>query len=212
MKRVKCAKRFGVDEFFFGGLPLLLACLLDWHANVPRLGVLSPDGSCKVFDKNCNGYARSEAITALLLQKAKDSKRIYATVLHAKTNCDGYKVSQKPPQFPHSHLLCPHQDSGITYPSGEMQTKLLREFYQECDKVKPSDLSFLEAHGTGTKVGDPEELQAIEEIFLPGRTVPLMIGSVKSNIGHTEPASGLCSITKVGISMNCLNLPRPLFA
>lgn len=50
----------------------------------------------------------------------------------------------------------------------------------------------------GTKVGDPEELQAIEEIFLPGRKVPLMIGSVKSNIGHTEPASGLCSITKVG--------------
>ncbi|KAH1011869.1 hypothetical protein HUJ04_001145 [Dendroctonus ponderosae] len=154
-----------------------------------RLGVLSPDGSCKVFDKNCNGYARSEAITALLLQKAKDSKRIYATVLHAKTNCDGYK------------------DSGITYPSGEMQTKLLREFYQECDKVKPSDLSFLEAHGTGTKVGDPEELQAIEEIFLPGRKVPLMIGSVKSNIGHTEPASGLCSITKMVIAVESGFIP-----
>lgn len=51
--------------------------------------------------------------------------------------------------------------------------------------------------GAGTKVGDPEELQAIEEIFLPGRSTPLPIGSVKSNIGHSEPTSGLCSITKV---------------
>lgn len=92
---------------------------------------MSVDGCCKVFDKNGNGYARSEAISAMVLEKSKDCKRIYATVLHAKTNCDGYK------------------DSGITYPSGEMQIRLLSEFYQECNSVKPTDLSFLEAHGTG---------------------------------------------------------------
>ncbi|XP_076267679.1 fatty acid synthase-like [Rhynchophorus ferrugineus] len=147
-----------------------------------RLGVLSYDGSCKAFDNAGNGYARSETISAILLQKAKDAKRIYATVLHSKTNSDGYK------------------NSGINYPSGEMQMDLFREFYRECDSVSPLELSYMEAHGTGTKVGDPEELQAIDNVFIRGRDKPLLIGSIKSNIGHTEPSSGLCSITKAIIA------------
>ncbi|XP_045466442.1 fatty acid synthase-like [Harmonia axyridis] len=142
-----------------------------------RLGVLSKDGCCKSFDASANGYARSEAITCVFLQKAKDSRRIYASVVHAKTNCDGYKAQ------------------GITYPSGDIQKRLLQEFYEEC-RVDPTSLSFLEAHGTGTRVGDPEECSAIDEIFCTGRKDPLLIGSVKSNIGHSEPASGICSITK----------------
>ncbi|XP_045465555.1 fatty acid synthase-like [Harmonia axyridis] len=142
-----------------------------------RLGVLSSDGCCKSFDASGNGYCRSEAITCVLLQKAKDARRIYSTIVHAKTGCDGYK------------------EQGITYPSGEMQKKLLEEFYSECG-VDPTSLSFLEAHGTGTKVGDPEEVIAIDEVFRPTKENPLLIGSVKSNIGHSEPASGLCSVTK----------------
>lgn len=98
-----------------------------------RLGVLSPDGRCKSFDENANGYCRSEAVAIVFLQKLKDSRRIYARLVHAKTNCDGYK------------------EQGITYPSGQMQQKLLEEFYDECE-IKPSELSFIEAHGTGTKV------------------------------------------------------------
>lgn len=123
------------------------------------MGVLSADGRCKVFDKDGNGYARSEAISAILLQKSKDSKRIYATVLHAKTNCDGYKVEHKKNDTKKWNILCCWfetriifiniQDSGITYPSGDAQIKLLQEFYQECEQVKPFELSFLEAHGTG---------------------------------------------------------------
>ncbi|XP_076267668.1 fatty acid synthase-like [Rhynchophorus ferrugineus] len=147
-----------------------------------RLGVLSYDGSCKVFDNSGNGYVRSETISAVLLQKAKDANRIYATVLHSKTNCDGYK------------------NSGINYPSGEMQIELFRDFYRECDSVSPLELSYMEAHGTGTKVGDPEELQAIDNVFIRGRNKPLLIGSVKSNLGHSEPASGLCSIAKAIIA------------
>lgn len=80
-----------------------------------------------------NGYCRSEAIPMLFLQKAKDSRRVYATIVHAKTNCDGYK------------------EQGITYPSGHMQYELLREFYVECG-IDPTTLNFVEAHGTGTKV------------------------------------------------------------
>ncbi|XP_066144652.1 fatty acid synthase-like [Euwallacea fornicatus] len=168
------------DRAIVGGTNLCLNPYVSLQFK--RLGVLSSDGKCKSFDKNANGYARSEAISAIILQKVKESNRLYCTIIHAKTNCDGYK------------------NSGITFPSSEMQIRLLREFYQECNLVKPSDLTFLEAHGTGTKVGDPEELLAIETILLPDRTTPLSIGTVKSNIGHTEPSSGMCAITKVIIA------------
>ncbi|KAF9408342.1 hypothetical protein HW555_011931 [Spodoptera exigua] len=153
-----------------------------------RQGVLSPDGVCKSFDNSANGYARSEAIVVVFLQKAKDSRRVYAQMIHGKTNCDGYK------------------EQGISYPASIIQKLLLEEFYQEC-AIAPSVLEYLEAHGTGTKVGDPQELQAIDEIFCTGRSHPLLIGSVKSNLGHSEPASGLCSIAKMCIAYNTGFIP-----
>lgn len=136
------------------------------------------DGRCKSFDADADGYCRAEAVGLVYLQKAKDAKRIYAKFVHAKINCDGFK------------------EQGITFPSSAMQTKLLSEFYTECG-IPPTKLSFLEAHGTGTTVGDPEELNAIDKVFCPGRTTPLKIGSIKSNLGHAEPASGICSVAKV---------------
>ncbi|KAJ9600113.1 hypothetical protein L9F63_009589, partial [Diploptera punctata] len=156
-----------------------------------RLGVLSPDGRCKCFDRDANGYARSEAICATYLQKAKDAKRVYATVLYVKTNCDGFK------------------ENGITYPSGMVQQKLLKEFYQECN-IDPVLLDYVEAHGTGTRVGDPEELKALDEVFCKGRNKPLPIGSVKSNMGHSEPVSGLASLVKVVIAMETGLIPPNL--
>lgn len=80
-----------------------------------------------------NGYCRSEAVSIVFLQKAKDARRVYATVVHAKTNCDGYK------------------EQGITFPSGPLQQRLLEEFYEEC-QIQPSSLAWVEAHGTGTRV------------------------------------------------------------
>ncbi|CAI6352158.1 unnamed protein product [Macrosiphum euphorbiae] len=171
---------------------LVGGCNLCLHPYVSlqfaRLGVLCADGRCKSFDEAANGYVRSEAVCVLYLQKAKNAKRVYAKVVHAKTNCDGYK------------------EQGITYPSGPLQQRLLEEFYEECE-IKPSDLAWIEAHGTGTKVGDPEEVKALENVFCPGRTGPLLIGSVKSNIGHSEPASGLCSVAKVIIAMESGFIP-----
>lgn len=82
---------------------------------------------------SANGYCRSEAACVLYLQRRADAKRIYATIVHAKTNCDGYK------------------EEGITYPSGQAQEQLLIDFYKECD-IDPSSLAWIEAHGTGTKV------------------------------------------------------------
>ncbi|KAJ4448696.1 hypothetical protein ANN_00086, partial [Periplaneta americana] len=147
-----------------------------------RLGVLSHQGMCRSFDRDANGYVRSEAVAVMYLQKARDAKRVYARVVHAKTNCDGYK------------------ERGITFPSKELQRVLQDEFYQECG-INPTTVSFMEAHGTATKVGDTEELVTLDEVYCTGRDKPLLIGSVKSNIGHTEPASGMCSIAKVVIAM-----------
>lgn len=141
-------------------------------------GVLSSDGRCKCFDANADGYARSEAISVVYLQKAKDAKRIYATVVHSKTNCDGFK------------------EQGITFPSSRMQSALLRQCYEESD-VSPNNVYYLECHATGTKIGDPEEMNAMEKFYLKDRPTPLLIGSVKSNMGHPEPVSGLCQIAKV---------------
>jgi len=106
----------------------------------------------------------------IYLQKAKYAKRIYGVCPHIKINSDGYK------------------EEGITYPSILMQSNLLREFYNECG-IPTSSLDYIEAHDTGTKVGDVQEVNAIHDVFCSNREIPLMIGSVKANLGHGEPAS-----------------------
>ena len=89
---------------------------------------------------------------------------------------------------------------GVTYPSGAVQKQLLDLVYDEAN-IDPADVAYVEAHGTGTKAGDPEELNAIASVFCKNRPGPLPIGSVKSNMGHPEPASGLCGVTKVLLAM-----------
>lgn len=148
-----------------------------------RLGVLNIGGGCRPFDNDATGYTRSEAIVAMVLQKRPEAKRIYAKLVHAKANADGFK------------------SQGITFPSFDGQLAVLKEVYSE-GKVDPKEIGFLEAHGTGTRVGDPEELTVIDEFFKPTKEAPLMIGSVKGNIGHTEPSAGLCSMVKVMHALN----------
>lgn len=88
---------------------------------------------CNAFDRTGNGYVRGEAAVCILLQRAKDARRVYATILNSRTNTDGAKVQ------------------GITFPSGDMQNKLIREVYAEAG-INPLDVAYVEAHGTGTKV------------------------------------------------------------
>ena len=124
------------------------------------------------------------------LQKRKNAKRVYATLVHSKTNCDGYK------------------EEGISFPSQKIQKKLLKEFYDEIGLPPNSpDLGYVEAHCTSTKVGDPEECRALDEVFCTERKKPLLIGSVKSNMGHAEPASGACSVAKVLIALENQKVP-----
>lgn len=191
LQQAVAAMRSGqCDAAIVGGVNLLLkpTCSLQFH----RLNMLSPQGMCKAFDASGNGYVRSEAAVVIFLQKAQDAKRIYATVVNAKTNTDGNK------------------EQGITFPAGGMQNKLIRETYTEVG-VNPADVVYVEAHGTGTKVGDPQEVNSIAEFFCTKeRSAPLLIGSVKSNMGHSEPASGLCSIAKILIAMEHGVIPTNL--
>ncbi|KAL6446809.1 hypothetical protein ACFW04_001324 [Cataglyphis niger] len=146
------------------------------------LGILSTNGYCKPFDEEGNGYMRSDLVAVMYLQKAKNARRIYATFVYGKTNCDGFK------------------EEGITFPSFDKQKMLLEEFYEDCD-ISPLELFYIEAHATGTPAGDPVELRAIDEALCDKRQLPLLLGSVKSNIGHSEACSGHCQITKILIAM-----------
>ncbi|XP_014291398.1 fatty acid synthase [Halyomorpha halys] len=156
-----------------------------------KLSLLSQDGKCKTFDASADGYVRSEAVVSILLQKAKDAKRNYATVVNSRANTDGTKPE------------------GITFPSGHAQKELI---LQTCKDVglRPCDIDYIEAHGTGTKVGDEQEVNTIVEVLCNGRSSPLLIGSVKTNMGHAEPASGVASIAKIVISMETGVIPANL--
>uniref|UniRef100_A0A1I7ZWW4 Fatty acid synthase n=1 Tax=Steinernema glaseri TaxID=37863 RepID=A0A1I7ZWW4_9BILA len=156
-----------------------------------RLGMLSGRGSCRSFDESGDGYCRTEGVAAILLQRKSAANRIYASVLHAKSNTDGYK------------------EHGITFPSGERQAALLQEIYSEAG-IDPNTVTYVETHGTGTKVGDPQEANAITQVFCQNRANPLLIGSVKSNMGHAEPASGLCSVAKMMVAINNGTIPANL--
>ncbi|KAK5642459.1 hypothetical protein RI129_008626 [Pyrocoelia pectoralis] len=154
-----------------------------------RLNMLSEDGMCKAFDSTGKGYVRSEAACAILLQKSRNARRVYATVLGVNVNTDGYK------------------DQGITFPSSELQKRVMKEVYDKVG-INPASVVYVEAHGTGTQAGDPEELNAIADVFCKNRRDPLLLGSIKSNMGHPEPASGMCSIAKVIIAMESGIIPR----
>lgn len=163
-----------------GGINLLLKP--NTSVQFMKLGMLSPEGACKSFDSAGNGYCRSEAAVVVLLTKKSLARRVYATILNAGTNTDGYK------------------EQGVTFPSGEAQEQLIRSLYEPAG-LAPESLEYVEAHGTGTKVGDPQELNGIIRALCSKRKEPLLIGSTKSNMGHPEPASGLAALAKVLLSL-----------
>lgn len=158
--------------------------------------MLSPDGQCKTFDADANGYVQGEGIGVIVLKplaKAlQDKDRIYSVITGSAINQDG-------------------KTNGLTAPNGLQQEKLLQAAYAAA-KVNPADISYLECHGTGTFLGDPIELQAVGEVV--GKTrhadAPCIIGSVKTNIGHLEPAAGMASIIKVALSLHKSKIPPHL--
>ncbi|KAK1988362.1 mycocerosic acid synthase [Colletotrichum cereale] len=146
------------------------------------LGVLDPASTSKSFDKKANGYGRGEGIAAVVLKRLSDAVRdgdtIRAVIRNTGCNHDGHSP-------------------GLTAPSQEAQSELMRLTYAQA-QLNPSETRFFEAHGTGTNVGDPTEASAISGMFNPYRSAeePLIIGALKSNIGHTEGNSGIASFIK----------------
>ncbi|KAG6041353.1 Type I Iterative PKS, partial [Claviceps citrina] len=151
--------------------------------------LLSEQGVTYTFDHRAkSGFARGEGTGCLILKPLsramKDNDKIWSVIRNTGINQDGRTV-------------------GITAPNSKAQEQLIRDVYAK-GGIDPRDCGFVEAHGTGTKVGDPLEASAIHAVFGEGLTSsrPLYIGSVKSNVGHLEPASGIISIIKASLMLD----------
>jgi phthiocerol/phenolphthiocerol synthesis type-I polyketide synthase C len=159
-----------------------------------RAGMLSPTGLCRPFAANADGYVRAEGGVVLVLRTLHaaraNAEQPRAMIIASAVNSDG-------------------RTSGLTLPSADAQGSLLERLYRQ-HAIDPDKLAFVEAHGTGTRVGDPAEAHAIGRALGQRRTRPLPIGSVKSNIGHLEPASGLAGLLKAALSLQHKRLPASL--
>ncbi|HET6501247.1 MAG TPA: SDR family NAD(P)-dependent oxidoreductase [Amycolatopsis sp.] len=164
---------------FAAGVNLLLNPLT--FAGFAKAGFLSPTGRCRPFSADADGYVRAEGAGVLVLKRLTDAiadgDHVHAVIAGSGTNSDG-------------------RTSGLVLPSSEAQEALLRQVYDSFG-LDPDDLAYLEAHGTGTPIGDPAECQAIgRALGLRRSGEPLPIGSIKGNLGHLEPASGMAGLCK----------------
>ncbi|XP_041972224.1 fatty acid synthase-like [Aricia agestis] len=148
-----------------------------------RIMKLSMDGKTRSFDMDAAGCAKSEAINVLFLQKAKDALRIYADVVHVKSEFSSLIETETGPKY------------GF-YRDPKDTTRFLNNFYEEA-KISPQAVEYVEAFGSAVPEADKSELEAIDAVFCKDRKKPLLVGSVMSNIGYGEAASGITAITKV---------------
>jgi acyl transferase domain-containing protein/NADPH:quinone reductase-like Zn-dependent oxidoreductase len=181
-----------VETAIVGGVNLLLSPFS--FVGFSRASMLSPTGLCRPFDAAADGYVRAEGVIVLVLRALsiarKAHNRVHAAIIGSAVGQDG-------------------RTTGLSLPSAMAQRRLLEQVYNEF-AVDPSDLSFVEAHGTGTKVGDPLEADALGKGLAQKRRQPLGIGSVKSNIGHLEPASGLAGMLKSMLALRHGAVPATL--
>ena len=187
-------QRGEADLALSGGVHAILSGrLLEMRANA---GMLSPDGRCATFDAAANGYVRGEGCGIVVLKRLAeaeaDGDRIWAVVRGSALNQDG-------------------ASPGLTVPSGPAQEKVIAAALKRAG-LQPAQVDYVEAHGTGTDVGDPIEAQATGTAYARGRAAdrPLLIGSVKTNIGHLEAAAGVAGVIKTVLAMNRKVIPRHL--
>ncbi|MFK4121185.1 type I polyketide synthase [Streptomyces longwoodensis] len=182
------------DMALVGGVNLMLSPY--GFVLVSKLRALSPDGRCKTFDASADGYARGEGGAIFVLKRLADAEaagdRVLAVVRGVATEHDG-------------------RSSGLTVPNPAAQQNVITSALKDAG-VSPAELSYVEAHGTGTQLGDPIELTALNAVTGPGRPQgrPLLVGSVKTNIGHLEPAAGAAGMLKVVLALQKGELPRHL--
>ncbi|KAI1080407.1 putative polyketide synthase [Whalleya microplaca] len=167
-----------------GGVNLIIT--VDQHMNTAKLGVLSPTSTCHTFDESADGYGRADAVGAVYLKRLSDAVRdgdpIRGVIRSSAVNANG-----KAPAV------------GITYPSRDGQADVIAHAYKRGGDLDPRLTGYFECHGTGTAIGDPLEVNAVSIAMNKNRQPeenPLWIGAVKTNIGHSEAASGLSALIK----------------
>ncbi len=186
------------DLAIAGGVNLMLTPSL--FIAFDKAGMLSHDGRCKTFDKNANGYVRSEGVAAILLKPLNralaDGDHLYAVIKGSAVNHGG-------------------RANSITAPNPSAQADLLASCYERAG-VEPETISYIEAHGTGTALGDPVEIEGLKKAFAVGNSQNgkqfglknyCGLGTVKTNIGHLEAAAGIAGVIKVLLAMEHKALP-----
>ncbi|MEV0172430.1 beta-ketoacyl synthase N-terminal-like domain-containing protein [Streptomyces sp. NPDC050803] len=160
-----------------------------------RAGLAAPDGRCKPFSADADGIGRGEGVGAVVLRRyadaAADGRPVYAVLRGTAVNQDG-------------------RSNGITAPSRWSQESVIATAYRRAG-VDPADITFTEAHGTGTALGDMIETRALGALH-SGRTHPMPLGSVKGNLGHTEGAAGIAGLIKVALALHHRTAPTSRYA
>ncbi|MBO3462772.1 aminotransferase class III-fold pyridoxal phosphate-dependent enzyme [Aetokthonos hydrillicola Thurmond2011] len=177
-----------------GGVRVMLSPWIT--VSFSQAGFMAPDGRCKAFDSRANGYVRSEGAGIVILkplsQALSDRDPIYAVIRGSAVNQDG-------------------RSNGLTAPNPHAQEAVLRLAYRQAG-VSPGQVQYIEAHGTGTKLGDPIEIKALGKILAEDRPPGqyCTVGSVKTNIGHAETAAGIAGLIKVALSLQHRQIPPSL--
>ncbi|CAM2843986.1 polyketide synthase, type I [Legionella steigerwaltii] len=193
-RAVQAIRHGECDMAIAGGVSLILSP--DTLVVTSQLGALSADGRCKSFDKTANGYVKGEGVAGLLLKPLKqaqeDGDHIYGVIKASAVNHGGKAQS-------------------LTAPNAAAQSELLIRAYTQAN-FNPDTVTYIETHGTGTALGDPVEIEGLKRAFttlLASEIKPdsIALGSVKTNIGHLEPASGIAGVIKLIMAMTHETLP-----
>jgi myxalamid-type polyketide synthase MxaD len=182
------------DVAVVGGVNLLLDA--DSTIALCKLRALAHDGRCKTFDASGDGYARGEGCGVVVLKRLSDvrryDERVYAVIVGSAVNHDG-------------------RSNGLTAPNGAAQEEVIRQALARAG-VEPSEVDYVEAHGTGTPLGDPIEALALSRVYGTGRApdAPLLLGSIKTNMGHLEGAAGIAGLIKTALSLEDGHIPPHL--
>ena len=177
-----------------GGVNLILNPHLT--DELARAGMLAADGRCKVFDAEADGYARAEGCGIVILKRLSDAIRdgdqIVAQIKASAINQDG-------------------RSNGLTAPNGLAQQSVIRRALENA-RIAPSEIDFVETHGSGTSLGDPIEVNSLISVLSEGRSPEqaCLLGSVKANIGHLEAAAGVAGLIKAALSLSHAEIPAQL--
>lgn len=189
---VKALRSGEADVAIVGGVNALITPLVTVGFDEVG-GVLAPDGRIKSFSQDADGYSRAEGGGALVLKRLADARRdgdeIYAIIAGSAVNHDG-------------------RSNGMLAPNPDAQADVLRKAYKDAG-INPRDVDYIEAHGTGTILGDPIEADALGRVVGKGRPAdkPALLGAVKSNVGHLESAAGAASLAKMALALKNDKIP-----